>query len=41
LTLQSKTAFVILRLEDKNVRMVLASVEARTSLKVQQWAARD
>jgi hypothetical protein len=41
LTLQSKTEFVILRLEDKNFRMVLASVEARTGLKVQQPVARD
>jgi hypothetical protein len=41
LTLQSKTEFVILRLEDKNFRMVLESVEARAGLKVQQPAARD
>ncbi len=41
LTLQSKTEFVILRLEDKNFRMILASVEARTGLKVQQPAAHD
>jgi Protein kinase domain len=41
LTLQSKTEFVILRLEDKNFRMVLTSVEARTGLKVQQPVARD
>ena len=36
LTLQSKSEFVILRLEDKNVRAVMASVEARTGLKVQR-----
>jgi eukaryotic-like serine/threonine-protein kinase len=41
LTLQSKAEFVILRLEEKNFRMVLASVEARTGLKVQQPVARD
>jgi serine/threonine-protein kinase len=41
LTLQSKTEFVVLRLEDKNFRMVVASVEARTGLKVQQPVARD
>jgi serine/threonine-protein kinase len=41
LTLQSKTEFVILRLEDKNFRMVLASVETRTGLKIQQPVARD
>jgi hypothetical protein len=41
LTLQSKTEFVILRLEDKNFRMVLASLEARTGLRVQQPVARD
>jgi hypothetical protein len=41
LTLQSKTEFVILRLEDKNFRMVLASLEARTGLKVQQPVSRD
>jgi hypothetical protein len=41
LTLQSKTEFVILRLEDKNFRMVLASLEARTGQKVQQPVARD
>jgi hypothetical protein len=37
LTLQSKTEFMVLRLEDKNFRMVLASVEAR-GLKVRKPA---
>ena len=41
LTLQSKTEFVILRLEDKNVRPVIASIESRTGVKVQRAADKD
>ncbi len=36
LTLQSKNDFVILRLEDKNFRTVLASIETRTGTKVKR-----
>jgi hypothetical protein len=41
LTLQSKSEFLILRLEDKNVKAILASIEARTGSKIQRPAARD
>jgi hypothetical protein len=41
LTLQSKSEFLILRLEDKNVSAVLASIEARTGSKIQRSATRD
>jgi hypothetical protein len=41
LTLQSKSEFVILRLEEKNVKAVLASIEARTGSKVQRPTDRD
>jgi hypothetical protein len=36
LTLQSKTDFLILRLDDQNVRAVLATIEARTGAKLEQ-----
>ena len=36
LTLQSKSDFLILRLEDKNVRAVLSSIETRTGAKVKR-----
>jgi hypothetical protein len=41
LTLQSKSEFVILRLEEKNVKAVLASIKARTGSKVQRPTDRD
>jgi hypothetical protein len=36
LTLQSKTDFLILRLDDQNIRAVLATTEARTGAKLEQ-----
>ena len=41
LTLQSKTEFVILRLDDRNVNQVLSSVEARTNVKVERATDND
>jgi hypothetical protein len=36
LTLQSKTDFLILRLDDQNIRAVLSTIEARTGAKLEQ-----
>jgi hypothetical protein len=36
LTLQSKTDFLILRLEDQNIRAVLSTIETRTGAKPEQ-----
>jgi eukaryotic-like serine/threonine-protein kinase len=41
LTLQSASSFVVLRLEDKNVMTVLASIESRTGNKVARPANND
>ena len=41
LTLQSKREFLILRLDDRNVRPVLQSIEARTGVKVDRPAKDD
>jgi len=41
LTLQTKSEFVILRLDDKNVQQVLSAIERRTNIKVERPVVND